>query len=129
MNVTPKPATTAALTDSCRPSSSRGVEVAQPRARAAQLVLDHLPDAGALLHHDQRLLAQLVERDRPAREPVPGRDREHDLVAEERLEDDAAVAARGADDAELELALGDLLDDALRVGDRERDVRRRGCSR
>ena len=42
---------------------------------------------------------------------------EHDLVAEERLEDDAAVAASRADDAELELSFGDPVDDGLRVGD------------
>ena len=54
-------------------------------------------------------------------EAVAGRHREHDLVAEERLEDDAAVPAGCADDPELELALGDALDDRLRVGDRERD--------
>ena len=41
---------------------------------------------------------------------------------EERLEDDAAVAPPGADDAELELARGDALDDRLRVEDVERDV-------
>ena len=66
------------------------VEVAQPRARAPQLVLDHLTHAGALLHHDQRLLAQLVQRDGAAGEPVARQRREHDPVAEERLEDDAA---------------------------------------
>ena len=33
-----------------------------------------------------------------------------------------ALAPRGADDAELELAVGDELDDVLRVGDRERDA-------
>jgi len=42
---------------------------------------------------------------------------EHDLVAEERLEGDAAVAASCADDAELELSFGDPVDDGLRVGD------------
>ena len=41
---------------------------------------------------------------------------------QERLEDDAAVPAAGADDAELELARGDALDDRLRVEDVERDV-------
>ena len=35
---------------------------------------------------------------------------------------DRAVAARGADDPELELARGDALDDGLRVGDRQRDL-------
>ena len=41
---------------------------------------------------------------------------------EERLEDDTAVAPPGADDAELELARGDALDDRLRVEDVEPDV-------
>src|SRR5207244_8911414 len=45
------------------------------------------------------------------------RAREHDLVAEERLVGDAAVARRRADDTELELALGDLRDDGLRIRD------------
>ena len=44
---------------------------------------------------------------------------------EERLEDDAAMPARGADDAELELPRRDALDDRLRVGDGERDVHAR----
>ena len=59
---------------------------------------------------------------RPAN-AVAGRAREHDLVAEERLERHAAVAPRRADDAELELPAGDVLDDRLRVGDGERDAR------
>ena len=56
---------------------------------------------------------------------MPARHGEHDLVAEERLEDDAAVPPRGADDAELELAPRDLLDHALRVRHRQRDVHAR----
>ena len=40
MNATPWPATTALRTDSCNPSSSRDVEVAQPHPGLAQLVLD-----------------------------------------------------------------------------------------
>ena len=47
------------------------------------------------------------------------RAREHDLVAEERLERNAAMPPTGPDDAELELALGDAVDDGLRVGDGE----------
>ena len=43
------------------------VEVAQPDAAPPQGVLDDLPDSRALLHEDQRLLAQLVERDRCVR--------------------------------------------------------------
>ena len=53
---------------------------------------------------------------------MPRRAREHDLVAEERLEHDTAMPARRADDAELELASRDLLDDPLRVGDRQGDL-------
>ena len=53
---------------------------------------------------------------------VAGRDGEHDLVAVEGLERDAAMAAAGPDDAELELAPPDLLDDRVRVGHRQRDV-------
>ena len=41
---------------------------------------------------------------------------------EERLVLDAAVARGSADDAQLEGALGDPLDDRLRVEDAERDV-------
>src|SRR4029077_16170627 len=47
------------------------------------------------------------------------------LVAEERLEDDRAVLARGADDPELELPLRDHVDDGLRVEDRQGDRRLR----
>src|SRR5215212_11002231 len=46
---------------------------------------------------------------------------QHDLVAEERLEDHASMPARGSDHAQLELAVGDAVDDRLRVRDRERD--------
>ena len=53
---------------------------------------------------------------------MTGGNGEHDLVAVERLEGDAAVPAADADDAELELPPRDLLDDGVRVGDRERDV-------
>ena len=56
---------------------------------------------------------------------VPGGDREHDLVPVEGLERDAAVPARGADDAELELAPSDLLDHRLGVRDGQRDVHKR----
>jgi lipopolysaccharide/colanic/teichoic acid biosynthesis glycosyltransferase len=52
---------------------------------------------------------------------MAGRHREHDLVAEEGLERDTTVAPSGADDAELELAPGDLVDDRLGVGDGQRD--------
>ena len=111
-----------------QPELEPDVEVAQARADRAQLVLDDLADAGALLHHDQALAAQLLQRDGPPRERMAGRAREDDLVVEERLEGDRAVAAGRADDPELELARGDALDHRLRVGDRQRD-RTPGCSR
>jgi lipopolysaccharide/colanic/teichoic acid biosynthesis glycosyltransferase len=93
------------------------VEIAQPRAGLAQLVLDHLAYTGAFLHHDQGLIPELLERHRLTREPMTRRNGEHDLVAEEGLERDAAMAAPRTDDAELELAVGDARHDRLRVGD------------
>src|SRR5206468_12858034 len=98
------------------------VEVAEPYARLAQLVVDHLPHAGALLHQHERLLLQLVERDRPAGEAVPAWHGQHDLVAEERLEDHPAMTPHGADAAELHLAARDLLDHPLRIRDGERHL-------
>ena len=53
---------------------------------------------------------------------MTGRAGEDHLVTEERLEAHAAVAPGRADDAELELALGDEVDDGLRVVDLERDA-------
>src|SRR2546430_1321371 len=50
-------------------------------------------------------------------------DGEDDLVPEERLEDHRALAARRSDDAELELAPADEVDDRLRVEDGEADRR------
>jgi len=67
-------------------------------------------------------VADLVERYRPACKRVTRRASEDDLVPKEGLEDDAAVAPRGTDDAELELARGDPVDDRLRVEDPEQDV-------
>jgi len=104
------------------PELEAHVEVAQPRADAPQLVLDHLTDARPVLHHDQRLAAQLVECDRAACEGVTGRAREDDGVAEEGFVLDAAMAGRRTDDSELERPVGDALDDGLRVEDAERDV-------
>src|SRR5581483_7224777 len=98
------------------------VEVAQLHAALAQLVLDHLPHARPFLHEHERLFPQLVDRHAPVGEAVTARDGEYHLVAEERLEDDAAVAALRADDAELELAARHLLDHVLRVRHRERDA-------
>ena len=122
MNATPKPASTALRTDSCSPSSSATSRSRRRLPRLAQLVLDHLPDAGALLHQDQRPLRQLVEVDRAPGERMPGEAGEDHLVAEERLERDRAVAPGGADDAELEPAVGDELDHRLRVGHGELDA-------
>ena len=53
---------------------------------------------------------------------MAGRAREHDLVAEERLEGHPPMAAGRADDPERELAARHVVDDRLRVGDRERDA-------
>ena len=73
---------------------------------APQLVLDHLPDAGALLHHDQRLAAQLVERDRPARERGgPAGRRGRPRRGRTARSATPRCRAGGADDAELELAV------------------------
>jgi hypothetical protein len=46
---------------------------------------------------------------------MAGRAREDHLVVEEGLELDGTVPARCADDAELEVASRDALDDGLRV--------------
>src|SRR5947208_455977 len=53
---------------------------------------------------------------------VAGRHDKDHLVAEERLEDDTTVTRGGADDPKLELPLGHLLDDAVRVRNRECDA-------
>src|SRR5206468_4021446 len=98
------------------------VEIAAAQPRRAQLLVDDLAHARSLLHQDDRLARQLLEGDRAPGEAMATRHGEHDLVAKERLEADAAVAARGADDAELDLAARHLLDHALRVGDRQHDV-------
>ena len=98
------------------------VEVAQAQPQPAQLVLDDLADAGAFLHHDHVLAAQLVDRDGASGECVAGRARENHLVVEERLEPDGTVPARGADDPELELPRGDALDHGLRIRHGQRDL-------
>ena len=77
------------------------VQIAQAETELAQLLVDHLPDAGAFLHEDERLGFQLLEGHALAGAPVPGGDREDDLVPVERLERDAAMAAGGPDHAEL----------------------------
>ena len=105
-----------------QPELELHVQVAQPEPELAQLVVDHLPDAGALLHEDERLGLQLLEGQALAGALVLGRDGEDDLVAVEGLERDAAMTACGPDDAELELAPPDLLDDRVRVGHGQRDV-------
>src|SRR5437773_132275 len=98
------------------PSSLRTLASSRRPQRASP------PDARALLHQDRRFAAELFERDLLAGERVAGRDDEDHLVAEEGLEDDTAVARRRAHNPELELARGHLLDDAVRVGDRQRDT-------
>src|SRR5262249_55285768 len=65
---------------------------------------------------------QLLEAHALAGPPVTGRHGENDLVAVEGLERHAALPARGADDAQLELAPPDLLDHGMRVRHRQRDV-------
>ena len=105
-----------------QPELELDVQVAQPDTELTQVVLDHLPDPRSLLHEDERLGLQLLERQRPARAAVTGGNGEHDLVPVEGLERDAAVPAGRADDAELELPAADLLDDGVGVEDRERDA-------
>ena len=53
---------------------------------------------------------------------MAGRADQDHLVLEDRLEANGPVAAGGADDAELEPAVGDEVDDGLRVVHLERDV-------
>ena len=65
---------------------------------------------------------ELVDPDRAARERVPGRADQDHLVLEDRLEAHRPVAPGGADDAELELAVGDEVDDRLGVVHLERDA-------
>src|SRR5262249_51939273 len=72
------------------PELEADAEVAQPQPTSLELVLDHQPHAGALLHHDQPRLAHLVEGHRPPCERMPRRAGKDDLVAQERLEDDTA---------------------------------------
>jgi lipopolysaccharide/colanic/teichoic acid biosynthesis glycosyltransferase len=100
-----------------QPELHANIEVPQSRPRLPELVLDHLPHARPFLHHEKRLRPELVERDRLAGEPMAGGTGEDDLVVEERLEGDAAVPPARTHDAELELAVGDLADDGLCVGD------------
>jgi hypothetical protein len=95
------------------------VEIAEAGSCLPKLVLDHLPYAGAFLHRDEWLRAKLVERDGAPGERMCGQAREHDLVAEERLVNDRATAPRRADDAELELAVGNEINHGVRVRDGE----------
>src|SRR5262249_49179330 len=93
----PEPALDRAAYGLLKPELERNREVTELRAALPQLVLDHLPDARPLLHQDQRPLGELVEPDGAAGERMAGRAGEDHLVEEERLEDDAPVAPRGAD--------------------------------
>src|SRR5437588_722968 len=79
-----------------QPELEPDIKIAQTHWAPAQLVLDHLPYARPFLHQDQGLAAELLERHLLAGERVAGRHDEDHLVAEERLEDDPAVARRGA---------------------------------
>ena len=116
MNPTPKPPCTALRTDSCRPSSSGTSRSRSFRPLLAQLVLDHLANAGTLLHQDQWPLrgARRARSCGLQTDGRAGRGEDH-LVAEERLERDRPVAPGRADDAELEPPVGDELDHGLRV--------------
>jgi hypothetical protein len=81
-----------------------------------------LSNTRTVLHHDQGLVSQALDRDGLTCERMPRRYRENDLVAEEGIEDDAALPPRRADNAQLELSCSDPVDDRLRVGDEERNV-------
>ena len=122
MKVTPKPALTAVMTDSCRPSSRRTSRSRSrmPTRRSSSSIICRTPAPSCItISVSARISSSVTVR--PAN-GWPGRAGEDHLVVEERLEDDAAVPPPGADDAELELARGDALDDRLRVEDVERDV-------
>ena len=71
MKVTPNPASTARAYRLLQPELEPDVEVAELDTLPPECVLDDLPDAGALLHEDQRLLAKRVEGHGPTGEPVP----------------------------------------------------------
>ena len=92
MNVTPYPASTARphrLLQARARAARRGRAAARPGGASASSTIWRTPAPSCI--RIERLLAQLVERDRAAREAVPGRAGEDDLVGEERLEADAAV--------------------------------------
>ena len=123
MKQTPMPASTAALVDSVRPELGHDVEVARADADAPQLALDHGAHAGPLLLHARaaRRGAPRATRRRPAN-GWPGGTQQHDLVAQERLEQQRAVRPLGADDAELDLPVDDQRDHRVGVVDPQRDV-------
>src|SRR5262249_11334553 len=100
----------------------RHIQLAGGDAELTKVVLDHLAYPAPLLHEDERLLPQLLERHRLPRPLVVAGNREHHLIPVEGLERDAAMTGGGADDAQLELSTPDLLDDGIRGGDRERDM-------
>ena len=97
------------------------VEVAHPETGTAQLLVDDLANTRTLLHHDEGLGAQLVERHLAAGGRVLRRHRQHDLVQRKRLEVERAVPSVRTDDAELELARRDLLGHGVGVRDRKAD--------
>ena len=71
------------------------------------------------------LLGDRDRLDRATREAMARRHGEHDLVAEEGLERERAHPATRADDAELELSIGNPLDHGLRGRDGQRHLKRR----
>ena len=123
MNVTPKPPSTARARRLLQPELEPHVEVAEADAELAQLLLDHLPDAGALLHQDERLGLQLLERHALAGARARRGTASTTSSRIERLEHDAAVAARRRRRSPSSSSRrADLLDDVLRV--RHRSARR-----
>ena len=105
-----------------QPELEADVEVAQPDAEAAELVLDDPPDPGALLHDHERLRDELVDAYVAVGEAMPRRAHEHDLVVRERRVADSAMSGRGSHDAELEPSLRDELHDSPRVVHLQRDA-------
>ena len=109
-----------------QPEHQPDVEVAQLRPERPQRILDDLPHAGPLLHDDQRLGSDLVDRHRTAGERVLGG---HARITSSRMNGSKRterLPPGGADDAELELTVGDPLDHGLRVVHLERDANGRG---
>ena len=121
MNVTPCPASTAILHRLLEAELEPDAEVAAAasRRRAARRrspARTPAPSCMAIRPSSRSSSSEIVL---PAN-GWSGRADEDHLVAEERLVRDGSVPRRRSDDAELELAARDLLDDRLRVRDRQR---------